>query len=595
MRELVYIPQDISTFIGNDLASFGSAVLTTQIYAWIDNAETELPKFASHSTFGHPRSQLTTSEGWRNLYAFGVKEGIVAIPFEAAQGHLSRTYQFLKYHLWTGSCAYTTCPAAMADGGAALLSRHLDHTHSSDERDHVFGAAYRNLTTRDPAHAWSSGQWMTERPGGSDVRGTETVATLVSNQQRGGFDAHGNPLGPWRVDGFKWFSSATDSHVTFLLARTEKGISTFFAPMRRAAVADMTAGTGATESHLNGLTIQRLKNKLGTRPVPTAEIILTGMRAWPIGEEGKGTREIATILNITRLHTALSAVGLWGRGLGISRAFARVRRLASGGTLLTEVPAHVRTLAHNTVNYAAMMHLGFFTVAVTGIAEQPKSFTSTPMEARGVPINTVAEAIALARLLAPVSKAMCSKYAIAGLQECMESLGGIGYLEDEQEFNVARLYREANVCSIWEGTTDVLAHDVVRVIKGSGGPEVRKVFKNWVGDRLDTWISEWNEAKELVRADVGRLEEMYELTNEELAYQGRSVLESLAWIVASVMLVEDVRRSGYRDEVTVETAKRWISRKANRMRKDATTWKHSAKLDGFIAFAEASTDVTAKL
>lgn len=595
MRQLVYIPEKISPPIGNDLSSFGSAVLTTQIYAWIANAETELPKFTSHSTFGHPRSQLTTSEGWRNLYAFGVKEGIVAIPFEAAQGHLSRTYQFLKYHLWTGSCAYTTCPAAMADGAAALLSRHLDHTNSGDERDLVFRAAYRNLTSRDPALAWSSGQWMTERPGGSDVRGTETVATLVSNEQRGGSDAHGNPLGPWRIDGFKWFSSATDSHMTLLLARTEKGISTFFAPMRRAVVADTTAGAGVTESELNGLAIQRLKNKLGTRPVPTAEIVLAGMRAWPIGEDGRGTREIATMLNITRLHTAMSAVGLWGRGLGISRAFARVRRLASGGALLAEVPAHVRILADNTVNYAAMMHLGFFAVAVTGITEHPKSFASAPMEARGVPLNTAVEAVALARLLAPVAKAMCSKYAITGLQECMESIGGVGYLEDEQEFNVARLYREANVCSIWEGTTDVLAHDVVRVIKGRGGPEARRVFKDWVNERLDTWTPAWNEAKELVRADVGRLEEMYELTNEELLYQGRSVLESLAWIVASVMLVEDAGRSGYRDEATMEMAKRWISRKASGLHKDTAAWKDSARLDRLIVFAEASADVAAKL
>src|SRR5205814_1972589 len=121
-------------------------------------------------------------------------------------------------------------------------------------------------------------------------------------------------------------------------------------------------------------------------------------------------------------------LGYWGRGLSISRAYARVRRIGLGGGTgaarpLVDVPAHARTVAANATAYAAMMHLGFLTSALTGLAEHPPvSFSST------APASSEAEATALARLLTPVAKAVCAKRAVAGLQECMESLGGIGYV-----------------------------------------------------------------------------------------------------------------------------------------------------------------------
>jgi hypothetical protein len=364
--------------------------------------------------------------------------------------------------------------------------------------------------------------------------------------------------------------------------------------MRRAMSSNkaMSSGAAAGESEHNGVAIQRLKNKLGTKTVPTAELVLDGMRAWPIGDEGRGTKEIATILNITRVHTALSAMGLWGRGLAIGRAFARVRKMASGAKL-TELPPHVRTLANNTVNYAAMMHLSFLTVAAMGVMEQPQAFESTPAEQRGVPFNSVAEAVAFTRLLAPVSKAVSSKYAIVGLQECMESLGGVGYLEDEPEYNVARLFRDVNVCAIWEGTTDVLAHDVVRVIKGRSGDEVRRIFRTWVEERTASWSNAWAAARELVRAELGKLEEQYQLSSEELAYVGRQIQGSIAWIVASVMLVEDALRDG--NAVAAEIAKRWISQKAHGIKSEAFNWTESAKWDKLIAFPESEVRGTARL
>jgi len=117
-------------------------------------------------------------------------------------------------------------------------------------------------------------------------------------------------LGPWVVDGYKFFSSATDADMTILLARTPGGggkLSAFYAPMKLA------------NGERNGVRIMRLKRKLGTRALPTAELELKGMRAWMIGEEGEGIKQIATVLNITRVHNAVGAISFMRRGLAVAK------------------------------------------------------------------------------------------------------------------------------------------------------------------------------------------------------------------------------------------------------------------------------------
>jgi alkylation response protein AidB-like acyl-CoA dehydrogenase len=488
----------------------------------------------------------------------------------------------------------------MTDGAARLLGNHIADPNLPLEQQRVFREAYKNLISRDLTRAWTSGQWMTERSGGSDVRGTETVATLSLpsdvDSAVGATDADGIPLGPYSVSGFKWFSSATDGNMAILLARTPAGISTFFAPMRRCVLkgpAHENVAPSAQECEMNGISIQRLKPKLGTRAVPTAELVLKDTRAWMVGKDGQGVREIATILNITRVHTGMGSVGCWGRGLAIARAFARVRKV-DGGKLLVDVPAYVKGLAENTVNYAAMMHLGFFTVALLGICEHPRKFESHTSDRGQSFVTDVHQAAALFRLLTPVMKAQCSKMSIYGLQECMECLGGVGYLEDEQEFNVARLFRDVNVNSIWEGTTDVMATDVVRVMKGKEGEKIRKGLNGWVDGLVRQWEGDWKAAEEIVGAELGRLEEMWlGLGADELKFKGRDLLQSLAWIVAAILLVEDARRD--QSVIATETARRWIARKEIEPRTESQDWKEVAVLDRRIAFGDGYKKDEAKL
>jgi alkylation response protein AidB-like acyl-CoA dehydrogenase len=233
---------------------------------------------------------------------------------DAHGGADCRVIQMLKLHMWCASSAYVACPSAMQDGAVAVLQRELARLSSTpyaayssgdyiaaDSRK-VFARALERLTSRDPTIAWTSGQWMTERAGGSDVRGTETVATWAgaSNGAVDGTDIDGNSLGPWLIDGFKWFSSATDCGMTVLLAQTAKGVACFFAPTRKL----VRGQDGGQVEVMNGIRIQRLKNKLGTRALPTAELELNGMRAWLVGEEGEGVKVISTMLTVTRVYNA---------------------------------------------------------------------------------------------------------------------------------------------------------------------------------------------------------------------------------------------------------------------------------------------------
>ncbi|KAJ3047381.1 hypothetical protein HK097_011578, partial [Rhizophlyctis rosea] len=306
----------------------------------------------------------------------------------------------LKLCLWSGSCANVTCPSAMTDGAARLLRIQLDKPDLTPNERLAFQRAYTHLTSRDPSKAWTSGQWMTERPGGSDIRNTETFATLLPTpSSTPSHDSESTLVGPYSITGFKWFSSATDSQMTILLAKTSPTqISAFFAPTR------LLPSSPASPPTLNGIQIFRLKSKLGTRPLPTAELTLTNTRAYMIGKPGQGTKEISTVLNITRIYTAVTAVGYWGRGLAIARAYARVRKITYNGnpTPLSKVPSHIRLLASSHIKYHALMHLCFFTVSL--LAQSESTSKSPSKETK--------ETTTLLRLLTPITKILCARYAM---------------------------------------------------------------------------------------------------------------------------------------------------------------------------------------
>lgn len=387
-------------------------------------AEAEPPQLVAWDAWGRRVDEIRVSPAWTALHRAAARWGLTAVPYEGRLGPLARVHQFALLNLYGPSSAIYSCPLAMTDGAARTLLDNDPH-----------GVAPRvvpRLTSRDPDAMWTSGQWMTERTGGSDVSGTETEA-------RRGDD------GQWRLHGVKWFTSATTAEMALTLARPEgapegsRGLQLFYLEQRQ------------PDGSPNGIRIHRLKDKLGTRALPTAELSLDGTVAVPIGGVGEGVKRITPLLNITRLHNAINACGMMARVLQLLRDYARRRQ--AFGMPLAHKPLHRRTLSFLQVEYETALALTFDAVRLRGREEAGEA--------------SATERAAL-RLLTPLAKLTTAKQAVAVCSEALEGFGGAGYVEDT---GLPVWLRNAQVLSIWEGTTNVLSLDALRASAREGAFE----------------------------------------------------------------------------------------------------------------------------
>jgi alkylation response protein AidB-like acyl-CoA dehydrogenase len=399
----------------------------------------EEPELVQWDPWGNRIDEIVVPEAWKLFARAAVEEGLIATAYERASGEFSRLHQFALVYLFDRSAKVYTCPLAMTDGCA----RTLEVTAAPALRDRVIA----RLASRDPANAWTSGQWMTERTGGSDVGLSETVARET-------------PEG-WRLYGTKWFTSAISADVALTLARPEgagpggRGLALFLVETRNAA------------GRLNGIQVNRLKDKLGTRMVPTAELTLAGTLALPVAGLTDGIRNITPMLNITRTWNAVCSVASLRRGIALARDYAG-RRVAFGAPL-AQKPLHVDTLAGMQAEHEAAFHLAFHAVALLG------------REETGVISEDEA---ALLRLLQPLAKLTTARQAVAGASETLEAFGGAGYVEDT---GLPELLRDAQVLSIWEGTTNVLALDALRAIARA---DALPIFAREVRRRVEAAMAE---------------------------------------------------------------------------------------------------------
>jgi alkylation response protein AidB-like acyl-CoA dehydrogenase len=414
------LPAEVHAKITPDLTRLGGRAVG-DIAAAGDDAEAQPPRHIPYDPWGRRVDRIVVSDGWRHLDRVAAEEGIVASAYERRFGASSRVEQLARLYLFHPSSAIYSCPLAMTDGAARCLELHA----GDDTR---LRGAFERLTTRDPARFWTSGQWMTERTGGSDVSGTSTIARR-------------DPDGAWRLTGSKWFTSATTSQMAITLARPEgaaagsAGLSLFYLELRDA------------EGALQNIEVHRLKEKLGTRALPTAELTMHGTPALLVGGEGEGVRKVAALLNVTRVYNACAAVAGMRRAVALATDYAR-HRVAFGRPII-EHPLHAETLAAMQVEVEGALQLVFHVGALLGREE--------------VGVATGAER-ALLRLLTPVAKLYTGKQAVAVASEALEAFGGAGYVEDT---GLPRLLRDAQVLSIWEGTTNVLSLDVLRALEKS--------------------------------------------------------------------------------------------------------------------------------
>ncbi len=379
------------------------------------------PVLTQWDAWGHRIDRIDVSPLWQEAQVLAARHGMVAAGYEGTYGEHARTHQFAVVHLLGPSLDVYSCPLAMTDGAARTL---LGSGNQALIERYV-----PRLTSRDPSTMWTSGQWMTERTGGSDVSQSETIAKQDGDT--------------WRLYGTKWFTSATTSQMALTLARPEgngegsRGLALFLVELRDA------------EGRLRNIQVNRLKDKLGTRKVPTAELTLDGAPATLVGAASDGVRAITPMLSVTRTWNAVSAVGGMRRAIALAKDFARRRK--AFGALLVDKPLHADTLAGLEAEYAGAFCLAFKSVSLIGSIEHGGA-TSEADER-------------LARALVPIAKLTTGKQAVAIASEAIESCGGAGYIEDT---GLPRLLADAQVLPIWEGTTNVLSLDTLRAL-GKGG------------------------------------------------------------------------------------------------------------------------------
>jgi len=390
---------------------------TDEAIEWGFQANSNPPKLHTHDRFGNRIDEVEFHPAWHRLMEVAIGHGLHAMPWREPRpgAHAARAAAF---YIWSQVEGGHGCPVSMTYAAVPALRNQPELSAQWEPRmeslDYDPG-----LRTPSSKRGVLVGMAMTEKQGGSDVRANTTRAVPTST---------GGPGGEHLLTGHKWFCSAPMCDAFLVLAQAPGGLSCFLLPR---VLPDGTR---------NGFRIQRLKDKLGNRSNASSEIELESAVAWMVGEEGRGVRTIIDMVNHTRLDCIVGSASMMRQG--VAQATHHTAHRSAFGRLLTEQPLMENVLADLAIESEATTVL---MMRLAGAFDR----TSDPTEAH------------FRRLALAVGKYWTCKRAIALVAEALECLGGNGYVE---ESIMPRLYREAPLNSIWEGSGNVNALDVLRAM-----------------------------------------------------------------------------------------------------------------------------------
>jgi len=415
----------------DECRDLGAVLGTADVIAAGFDANDTPPRIARHDRSGRRIDDVEFHPAWHRLMGLAVEHGIAGAPWADPRpgAHVARAARFI---MLAQVEAGITCPLAMTYSCVPALR--LSPGAAERWEPLVTSAVYdpRAIPVAGKRGALV-GMALTERGGGSDVRaGTATTATPAGD-------------GTWIVDGAKWFVSAAQSDAFFVLAQTSGGLSLVLVPRLD------------DDGALNGLRFDRLKDKLGNRSNPTAEVELHGARGSLVGEEGRGVRAIMAMIGGTRHDCVLGSAAVMRLGTAEAIHWADGRR------------AFGRELAAQPAMQAVLADLALESEAATAGALRLARANEQAHAGD-------AEAELLRRIAAPVLKYWTCKRAPQHAAEALECQGGFGYIEDSR---LARAYREAPLMSVWEGSGNVQALDVLRALDRE--PEALAVLLDEIG------------------------------------------------------------------------------------------------------------------
>jgi putative acyl-CoA dehydrogenase len=402
------------------------------------------PVLRTHDRFGNRIDEVEFHPAWHELMTVAVRHGLHAAPWRDHRpgAHVARAAGF---YVWGTADAGHCCPISMtyavvpALRHAPDLAERFEPLLAAEEYD--FG-----LRPPDTKRGLLAGMSMTEKQGGSDVRANTTRAVPGGD-------------GVYLLTGHKWFTSAPMGDLFMVLAQAPGGLSCFLLPRVM------------PDGSRNGMRLQRLKDKLGNRSNASAEVEYDQAAAWLVGEEGRGVRTIIEMVNMTRLDCVLGTAT--GMRTGVTLAAHHAAHRTAFGRTLADQPLMANVLADLAIESEATTMAAFRLAGATDRA------------ARGDEREAAFRRLALA-----ATKYWVCKRGPAHAAEALECLGGNGYVE---ESGMPRLYREAPLASIWEGSGNVAALDALRALRRQ--PETAEAFfaeldqATGADDRLDQAIT----------------------------------------------------------------------------------------------------------
>lgn len=395
-----------------DLHGLGVTAASGEAAEWGRLAEANRPVLHTHDRYGRRVDRVEYHPAYHELMRTAVGHGLHAAPWadDRPGAHVARAAKFI---VWTPVDYGHSCPISMTYSVIPAL-RHAPDL-AADWEPRLMSSDY------DPADGpvagkagATAGMAMTEKQGGSDVRANTTTAIPTTD-------------GSYTLTGHKWFCSAPMSDMFLTLAQAPGGLTCFLMPRW------LPDGTR------NPLRIMRLKDKLGDRSNASSEIEMEGAVAWRVGDEGAGVKTIIEMVNRTRLDCALGAAAQMRHGM--VEAVHHARHRGAFGKDLVEQPLMRRVLADLALESEAA------TAAAIAVADALDRGDHT-----------------LARMLTPVVKYWLTKRAPGHAAECLEVLGGAGYVEDS---GMPRLFRQSPLNGIWEGSGNVICLDVLRVMRSA--------------------------------------------------------------------------------------------------------------------------------
>lgn len=506
------IPAEILKKFEPHLKQMGKEVATT-VFDLATEAELESnkPQLIAFNPYGKRIDHIKMCKAWEDLTAYAAENGLIAAGYERKYGEYSRVYQMSMLYLFHPSSAFVSCPLAMTDGAAKLIETYGDEKLKKTFNEH--------LMSRDKKSFWTSGQWMTERTGGSDVSGTSTIAKTEN--------------GVHKLHGTKWFTSATTSQMAFTLAypdgveKNSRSLSLFYLE------------TGADKGSLNNIEVLRLKDKLGTRAMPTAELKLVGTPAQLVGGEGNGVKKISTLFNVTRIYNSVCSVAQMRRAIALAsdystKRFAFKKNIADH-VLFKEVMSDAYVELEGSVQF--IMHIAL----LLGKEETKKAS---------------ADEEALLRLLTPLAKLFTGKLSVKVVSEMVEVFAGSGYIEDT---GIPKLLRDAQVFPIWEGATNVLSLDVLRAL--SKECPVQTFFEDMI-KRVENF-SEDSLKKEFL-LNVSELQKKFKTLDELIKNQDSDSMEAsarnLSFLMARIYIASLLVETALTNKTprSIVVAERWL-------------------------------------